>query len=248
VTAHRIVPGKDDGPVTVHGNDGSTGVYDLVVGADGVFSSVRRMLWPEAPEPWFTGQACWRLVAPRPTGFERSHFYMGGDLKLGFNPVSTTHMYMFLLQHAPGDPWVPLEEQAERLEALMAGFGGIVPEVRAGVRDNPTINYRPLKIFFLERPWRKGRVILLGDAVHATTPHLASGAGMAVEDAVVLAEEIRVGDVPAALDRFTDRRFTRCRDVIRNSVRLGELEMTHGSPQEHRDLMAASIAALRQPI
>ena len=240
---------QDQDEVEVLTSDGQTRRYGLVVGADGIFSTTRRMIFPEAPEPRFTGQACWRLLAERPEGFDRSQFYMGEDRKLGFNPVSPTHMYMFLLENSPDDPWIELADQPARLHALMEGFGGIVPQIRAGVLDNPSINYRPLKILLLQKPWHAGRVVLIGDAAHATTPHLASGAGMAVEDAVVLVEELRgPGPVEAALGRFADRRFERCRMVVENSVRLGELEMSGGSPQEHNALMTGSIVALRDPI
>lgn len=236
------------GKVEVTTTDGEQATYDLVVGADGIFSSVRKMIFPEAPEPSFTGQACWRLLARRPEGFDRSLFYMGGDRKIGFNPVSATHMYMFLLERSPDDPWIEPADQPKRLHALMEGFGGIVPEIRQGVLANDSINYRPLKILLKDRPWRRGRVVLIGDAVHATTPHLASGAGMAVEDAVVLAQELDRAPVEEALDAFTERRFERCRMVVENSVRLGQLEMSGGSPQEHNLLMAGSIQALREPI
>lgn len=235
--------------VEVVTSDGARRSYDLVIGADGIFSTTRKAIFPDAKEPRFTGQACWRLLAERPPGFDRSQFYMGGDRKIGFNPVSPTHMYMFLLEHAPDDPWIELADQPARLHALMEGFGGIVPQVRDGVFDNPTINYRPLKILLQPLPWHQGRVVLIGDAVHATTPHLASGAGMAVEDAVVLADELgKTDDILAALTRFGQRRFERCRMVVENSVRLGELEMTGGSPQDHSSLMAASILALREAI
>jgi 2-polyprenyl-6-methoxyphenol hydroxylase-like FAD-dependent oxidoreductase len=100
----------------------------------------------------------------------------------------------------------------------------------------------------LPNPWYRGRVVLIGDAAHATTPHLASGAGMAVEDGIVLAEEItRDGDIDAALPRFMQRRFERGKLVVENSLRLGELEMTHGSPMEHTRVMMAAVAALAQP-
>lgn len=237
----------DDG-VEVTFTDGRSERYDLVIGADGVFSTVRAMILPDAPQPAFTGQACWRLLAERPAGFDSSQFYMGGDMKIGFNPVSPTHMYMFLLQHAPDDPWIEPADWPARLHDLMEGWGGIVPEVRAGVLTSDSINYRPLKTLLLPPPWHVGRVVLIGDAAHATTPHLASGAGMAVEDGVVLAEELIRGPLDQALERFTARREPRCRLVVENSIRLGELEMTGGSPQEHGALMAASILALREAI
>ena len=207
--------------------------YSLVVGADGIYSKLRERVFPEAPRPKFTGQVIYRIVAERPAGFDRTHFYMGPDSKLGFNPVSRTHMYMFLLQRSPANPWVAVEDQARRLYQAMAGWGGIAPEVRETVltTNAHTINYRPLEAVLLPDPWYRGRVVLIGDAAHAATPHLASGAGMAVEDGIVLAEEVaRDGNIEAALPRFMARRFARGKLVVENSLRLGELEMTHGQP------------------
>jgi 2-polyprenyl-6-methoxyphenol hydroxylase-like FAD-dependent oxidoreductase len=158
---------------------------------------------------------------------------------------------MFLLHPAPDNPWVDAKDQPARLHALMEGYGGIVPEVRATVlgENAHTINYRPLEVVLAPRPWFRGRVVLIGDTVHATTPHLASGAGMAIEDGIVLAEELqRHGAVPEALLAFQERRYERCASTIRNSVRLGQLEMEHGSPVEHGKLMGESLRALREPI
>jgi 2-polyprenyl-6-methoxyphenol hydroxylase-like FAD-dependent oxidoreductase len=85
--------------------------------------------------------------------------------------------------------------------------------------------------------------------VHATTPHLASGAGIAIEDALVLSEELATGDqVSDALERFEARRWERCRMVVENSVRIGHMEQTHADPNALKALMAESEAALREDI
>ncbi|MHB8287418.1 MAG: FAD-dependent monooxygenase, partial [Caulobacteraceae bacterium] len=115
---------QDGDSVQVWFSDDSHGSYDLVVGADGIFSKLRERIFPDGPKPKFTGQACWRLVADQPPGFDRSHFYMGGDMKLGFNPISPTQMYMFLLERTPDNPWIAPEDQPRRLYELMEGFGG----------------------------------------------------------------------------------------------------------------------------
>jgi 2-polyprenyl-6-methoxyphenol hydroxylase-like FAD-dependent oxidoreductase len=238
------------GGVEVKLTNGHRERYALVVGADGIYSKMRERVFPEAPRPKFTGQVIYRIVAQRPAGFDRTHFYMGPDSKLGFNPVSRSSMYMFLLQRSPSNPWIAVEDQPRRLYEAMAGWGGIAPEVRETVltTNASTINYRPLEAVLLPNPWYRGRVVLIGDAAHATTPHLASGAGMAVEDGIVLAEEItRGGDIDTALPRFMQRRFERGKLVVENSLRLGELEMTHGSPVEHTRVMMAAVAALAQP-
>ena len=101
----------------------------------------------------------------------------------------------------------------------------------------------------LPRPWSVGRVVLIGDAVHATTPHLASGACIGIEDAIVLSEEIdRSADIAVALKAFEDRRWERCRMVVENSLRLAEIEITGGDQAEHADIMRKSMMALAAPI
>jgi 2-polyprenyl-6-methoxyphenol hydroxylase-like FAD-dependent oxidoreductase len=232
-------------------NDETSGTYDLLVGADGFSSSTREQILETRTKPVFTGQAVYRLVAERPPGVDRTHFFMGADCKVGFSPVSATHMYMFLLQRAPDNPWLAPEVQPQKLYEAMAGFGGYVPQIRDTVRTTNahTVNYRPLEAALQPAPWFKGPMVLIGDAAHATTPHLASGAGMAIEDGIVLTEEIQSKPtLTAALQAFMDRRFERCRLVVENSVKLGQIEMNHGSPQEHTRLMSEALGALRQPI
>ena len=238
------------GGVEVKLTNGHRERYALVIGADGIYSKMRERVFPEAPRPKFTGQVIYRIVAERPAGFDRTHLYIGPDSKLGFNAVSRTHMYMSLLQRSPSSPWIAVEDQPRRLYEAMAGWGGIAPEVRRTVltTNAHTINYRPLEAVLLPNPWYRGRVVLIGDTAHATTPHLASGAGMAVEDGIVLAEEIaRDGDIDAALPRFMQRRFERGKLVVENSLRLAELELAHGSPVEQARVMMAAVAALAQP-
>jgi 2-polyprenyl-6-methoxyphenol hydroxylase-like FAD-dependent oxidoreductase len=100
----------------------------------------------------------------------------------------------------------------------------------------------------LPAPWYKDRCVLIGDAAHATTPHLASGAAIGVEDAIVLAEELGVNQgIDAALARFMTRRFERCRLVVENSARLGELEMAAAPVEQQTALSWESSVALAQP-
>lgn len=96
-------------------------------------------------------------------------------------------------------------------------------------------------------------MLLIGDAAHATTPHLASGAGIAVEDALVLGEmfadtDPASDDVATAFDRFMDRRFERARRVIERSVEIGAMQQSQASPDALKALMGAAEAALRADI
>jgi 2-polyprenyl-6-methoxyphenol hydroxylase-like FAD-dependent oxidoreductase len=234
-----------DADVEVSFTDGTTRRYDLVIGADGIQSKVRTTLFPAAPTPRYTGQGCWRAVVPRPASIRRAAMYVGGRIKAGIVPVSQEDMYLFFLEthatpeHIEADRWPQLLRQA------LAEFTGPVAAIRDGLTSESKIVYRPLFALMMPKPWHRGRAVLIGDAAHATTPHLASGAGLAVEDALVLAEEIeRAASCEEALHRFTERRYERCRMVVENSVRLGDLEQSGGSPQEHEKLMRESTIAL----
>ena len=235
--------------VQVETTDGKTAKYSLVVAADGAFSKMRQMLFPAAPVPRYTGQYCWRLVADRPPEVDGCYFYLAGAVTAGVMPTSATQMYMFLLQHEPEKVRIDESTQWQRLKELMAPFSGLLGKLRESLNAQSPIIARPLEAILLPRPWYRGRVLLIGDAVHATTPHLASGAGISIEDALVLSEELaKAGTIDAALARFEARRFERCRLVVENSVRIGQMEQTHADPGALKTLMAESEEALRQEI
>jgi 2-polyprenyl-6-methoxyphenol hydroxylase-like FAD-dependent oxidoreductase len=237
------------GKARVVTTDGRTRDFDLVVAADGAFSRMREILFPDAPRPSYTGQYCWRLAADRASGLDQCHFYLAGSVTAGLNPTSATQMYMFLLQAEPERVRIDEATQWRRLKALMAPFSGLLGELRDGLSAQSPIISRPLEAMLLPRPWHRGRAVLIGDACHATTPHLASGAGIAVEDALVLGQELeREDDVERALERFEERRWERCRMVVENSVRIGAMEQTHADPAALQALMAESELALRQEI
>lgn len=239
---------QDGSGADVTFDDGSMGRYDLVVGADGIYSQMRQTIFPEAPEPRFTGQGCWRVVAKRPPEVDRAEMYFGGPVKLGINPVSTDEMYMFILEHVPDNPFFRADELVPHVRALLEPFGGAVPAVRESITRPDQVNYRPLEWVLLPKPWHRGRVVLIGDAAHATTPHMASGAGMAAEDGLVLAEELaRHSDIASALDAFAERRFERARLVVENSVRIGEMEMAGDLSNQGAAILGATMAQLQQP-
>ncbi len=222
--------------------------YQLVVIADGIYSSLRKTLMPEAPEPRFTGQGCWRIVADRPPEVDRTEMYLGGSVKLGLNPVSRDKLYAFILEHVPENPWFAEEDMLPHVAKLLEPFGGHMPGIRASLGPESLVNYRPLEWFILPRPWHRGRAVLIGDAAHATTPHMASGAGLAAEDGLVLAEELsRTDDIEEALVAFGERRFERARMVVENSVRVGEIEMAGGNQMDANRMLGDTMQKLHQP-
>jgi 2-polyprenyl-6-methoxyphenol hydroxylase-like FAD-dependent oxidoreductase len=92
-------------------------------------------------------------------------------------------------------------------------------------------------------------VVLLGDAVHATTPHLGQGAGLAIEDSLVLAEELsRNDDVEEAFDAYRTRRFERCAYIVRASLAIGEGQLGEGPPVDNARATAEMFERVAQPI
>ena len=240
---------QDADGVDVGFTDGQRRRYDLVIGADGLYSKTREALFPGAPKPRYSGQACWRAVLPRPPEVSTATMWMG-RVKPGVNPVSKTHMYLFVTEHRPSNEHVDPARFPTLLRELLADFPApVVQHIRSQINEDSQIVFRPLEALLMPRPWSQGRVVLIGDTVHATTPHLASGACIGIEDAIVLAEEIaRAGAAPDALQAFEARRWERCRMVVENSLRLGEIEIAGGDKDEHARIMRESLMALAQPV
>lgn len=242
---------RDEGAqVDVAFSDGSSGEYDLVIGADGISSSMRSRLFPEAAGPRFSGQGAWRAVVPRPAQVDRTTMWIGANRKVGVNPISADEVYLFVNERTDVRERVPDEELLPRLHALLEPFTDpLLRAIGASLSTGSLVLYRPMDNLLLERPWHRGRVVLIGDAVHATTPHLAAGAGIGIEDAIVLAEELTTAPrVEDALIAFEDRRWERCRMVVENSERLGELEATPDGTDDYTRLQSESFRALAQPI
>ncbi|KAA0593196.1 2-polyprenyl-6-methoxyphenol hydroxylase-like FAD-dependent oxidoreductase [Azospirillum lipoferum] len=244
VGAERIVNRPDRVDVTF--TDGTMQSFDLAVAADGIYSKTRSMLFANAVTPTPNGQGSWRIVARRPEGFTRTQFYVGHENLVGINAVSRDEVYLFILNPDPDRRWVEPTEQPAMVRKLLADFGGAVAAIRDAVSMSCSIVYRPLEAALQPPPWHSGRVVLIGDAAHATTPHLASGAGSAVEDAMVLGEELeRSGsDVPAALSAFTGRRYERCRIVVESSLAIGAHQLARGPAARLGELMGAASRAL----
>lgn len=241
---------EDEDGVTVTLTNGETRRYDLVIGADGLFSSVRKALFPGAPAPAYTGQAVWRAVVDRPAEVDTAIMWMGPKIKVGITPVSKTQAYVFVTEDRPEKRRLQESEYVTILKQLLAPFSApLVSNLRDELNEDSSIVYRPLEGLLVPLSWHRGRVVLIGDAVHATTPHLASGACIGIEDAIVLAEELEQAEgLEAGLQAFENRRWERCRMVVENSLRLGEIEIHDGDREEHAAIMRQSMMALAAPI
>lgn len=235
--------------VEAHFSDGTRAHYDLVVGADSIFSGVRDIAFPHMGPAQPTGQGCWRISIRKPPEQDMGEFYFGAENPCGITICGQDAVYLFLLTpHVEREKFMDEEELFQGMKELLAPFGGNAGWIRDNMTRADWINYRPLAAVCQPKPWFNGRVVLLGDAVHATTPHLASGAGMAVESGIVLAEELANADtVDAALLAYQERRFDRCKDVIDSSVEIGKLQLAHGRPDQIAGLIEGALMRLNAP-
>ncbi|MCB2065591.1 MAG: FAD-dependent monooxygenase [Erythrobacter sp.] len=235
--------------VDVTFSDGSTGRYDLVIGSDSVHSGVRKLAFPHMSEPERTGQGCWRISIEKPPMLEKGEMYFGHKYTVGITRCGEDMVYLWMLTpHQRREKHLDEEELYDEMKANLEGFGNSAGWIRDNMTRDHWINYRPLAAKLQPGPWSNGRIVLLGDAVHATTPHLASGAGMAVESAIVLAEELAIADdALAALKAYEDRRFERCRDIVESSINIGATQLAGGGPEQIGGLIGGALHRLAAP-
>ncbi len=207
--------------VSVGFSDGSAGDYDLVVGADGIASTVRTLTLNGAP-PVYAGQMVWRSLAPiRPRGLTKLQFLLGDGCFFGLCPVGNGQTYSF------GNITTPhfhdaVQGRRERLRERFAAFGGIIQDYLAALASDEEIHCSAIE-WVEQEEWQTGRVVLIGDAAHASSPMMGQGGCLAMEDAYVLAEVLRsAASVESALGTYISRRKPRVNWVQQESRAVAE--------------------------
>jgi 2-polyprenyl-6-methoxyphenol hydroxylase-like FAD-dependent oxidoreductase len=238
----------DTDSVTATFTDGSQRSYDLVVGADGVRSRTRAVAFPDAPEPQYSGLTMFRWIVDDvpdigTVGFYQSEYLVVTlRLKDGRVYVATGREFR---ESRRLDKAEANRIARENLQTFTAPF---VVELHKRLTDDTRILVNDYDWLLLPAPWHRGRVVLIGDAAHATTAHLASGGGMAIEDAVVLGQEVAAGGtVQETLQRFMARRFERVRLVVDTSVELGRMMRRSDPVPAQNALRGTAMAALASP-
>lgn len=193
---------------TVRFDDGSTKDYDLVVGADGIRSSVREMAFGGGG-PSYCGQGAWRFLTRCPAAIDTWSLFTGKSEAFLFIPVGNGLAYCYADVTTDAPQADPVDGRLERLRNRFRGFPAPVREALASMTSDDQVHFGLIEEI-LQVPWSAGNVLLIGDAAHACSPNMASGAALAFEDALVLSELIAGGlDTPAIIAAYTDRRLPR---------------------------------------
>ncbi|WNV85280.1 FAD-dependent monooxygenase [Umezawaea sp. Da 62-37] len=215
---------QDGEGVDVTFSDASRSRYDLVVGADGVRSSVRDLLGIRL-ETRSTGMGIWRAFTSRPESVTRTDLYYGGPSYIaGYCPTGDDSLYAYLVEDAQDRSALSPDDRLAVMRGLAEHYHGPWDDIRALLVDPDRINYTWFETHLLDGPWNRGRVVLIGDAVHTCPPTVAQGAALALEDAAVLVELLLAADTvdDGLWAAFTERRLERVRTVVDASVQLGQ--------------------------
>ena len=217
---------EDDSGVTARFEDGSEARGDILIGADGVYSTVRTQLRGES-KPRYAGYTIWQGIVPTfdhpdaPIG--RFPIIYGPGLRFAFYRVGDAKLYWFAVANAAEGGKDPEGSIKPMLAERFKGWPSPVEEVIAATEEG-VIHRRDLYDRDPVKEWGKGRVTLLGDAAHAMTFDVGQGAGQSIEDALVLSRYLTEdGDPVAALRRYEQRRMPRTAHMQKLSRFIGTI-------------------------
>ncbi|MFC4122120.1 FAD-dependent oxidoreductase [Nonomuraea zeae] len=225
----RLVGVREDGKgVTASFADGSTATADVLIGADGIHSTVRRLIDPDAAGPRYTGLLGFEAVARHEVGHEpgtmtfafgKRAYYLywpepGGGTRWGVNLPQERPMSLTEARAVPSSDW---------MRTLLAAYGEDDPgrELILTSEADELQVVGSLHIMPPVRHWHRGRMVLVGDSAHAPSNSSGQGASLAVESAVQLARCLRdLPDIPSAYAAFERLRRSRVEKVAARAARI----------------------------
>lgn len=225
--------------------DGRTFSADLLVGADGIHSSVRSISVAERAELVSLDEGVWRALIKGVQLHDVCMMFGGPVGTIGYCPLQgDTYLYVVDRNtHAPArDESAVAARLLERIGSVPGFPARLLPHLSHRPGD---VTYRPLAVVRLRAPWYSGRIIVIGDAAHAGPPTLAQGAAMGIEDGIVLAQCVAQSDELAeSLEAFMRRRYERVRTILEASVTLSRAQMDAGGAALMAEAQRAAAATL----
>ena len=209
---------------------------DLLLGADGIRSGIRQRLWPEV-QPRYSGFGVWRSVHERPSALSEKIMMMAPGLRLGIMPISSRQLYLFGTVTEPADAWYERERWPSLMKERFGAFRGPAGRFLDELGPQSEVLYTAVEEVVMPGPWHRGRVLLIGDAAHASTPFMGQGGAMAVQDAVILSRLLQAdSDIDRALERFSRMQPPACTFVQDVSRAVG-VSGAQTDPIEHAKIL-----------
>jgi 2-polyprenyl-6-methoxyphenol hydroxylase-like FAD-dependent oxidoreductase len=233
--------------------------FDLLVGADGINSELRARFFPEAGRPIYTGSMSLRVMfddAPEDwlTGLHVAPNAGGTGLDARGRRIATTllpgRVFCLAIPEHMERRRIEQDEARSMVKAILADFttSKTFEEVSERITDDTEVLVAPFEWIFIPPPWSRGRIVLIGDAIHATAPSIGAAGGMAVEDAVVLAQELeRHEDLDFALSAYARRRHDRAKLVVETSAKLMEMQQQRLPQTAQEELRQVALQELNEP-
>jgi 2-polyprenyl-6-methoxyphenol hydroxylase-like FAD-dependent oxidoreductase len=207
--------------------NGHSDEADVLVGADGIRSVVRRAIQGEQP-PRYSGYTCWRGVCGRPNTLPEGSMgeWWGRGQRFGITAIPGNKIYWFAVQNASPD-----QHEADEREYLLRHYADWATPCLALIESTPRESILRNDIIdrVPNRNWSRGGMGIVGDAAHPTTPNLGQGGCMAIEDAVVLARcLVQAPDAATAWKKFAQERWPRTSAIVNKSWQFGRIAQRQG--------------------
>lgn len=237
---------QHDNSVQAVFGDQTRAVGDFLIGADGIHSMARHHVFPNS-QLRYAGQTCWRGIANislAPPYDKSCVETWGKKYRFGLSVISDTEVYWFAVAKAPLGETDKVADRKQKITDMFADFSQPIPSIIAATPENKIIrndisDLKPIPT------WHKGRVCLVGDAAHATTPNMGQGGGQAVEDAWFLSQILKEEkNIERAFEAFEKKRRKKVNQIVQGSRMIGQIAHISFGRRLRNALMRATPTSL----